>query len=232
MGSLLWAAIGYPPTAGLLLFKNHKASSTLPALVMANPRPVPDGAISLMGSVVEANAIMKHLGSDHARLYTESKATESSFKSFPSELSLIHLACHAFLNDRRPSYSRLALSPDMGEDGWLHAYEIEDLLIKTPLVVLSACETMGSAGQGEGLLGLSRAFFLSGARAVVATAWVVDDQATAFLMERFYGAVTTGQTPIQALQTAQISTLKQGQRPGLLLSHPFFWAGFLYLGNP
>jgi CHAT domain-containing protein len=45
---------------------------------------------------------------------------------------------------------------------------------------------LGKASGGEGFLGFSQAFFVSGARSLVLSLWKVDDTATALLMLRFY----------------------------------------------
>ncbi|MFH1999814.1 MAG: CHAT domain-containing protein, partial [Planctomycetota bacterium] len=226
-------SISYLPTAGLLIspapgprVDSEKAS----VVMMADPDPMPHGAKPLPGARTETEMALRCFRVDRARLFTGAEASEANLKGITSSPALLHLACHASLNDRRPAYSRLALAPGQGEDGWLHAFEIERLTMNARLVVLSACETMGSQGRGEGLLGLCRAFLQSGASSVLATAWMVDDQATAMLMGRFYLALASGKTPANALQSAQQYVIRKGSRPGMNLIHPFFWAGFMHTG--
>jgi CHAT domain-containing protein len=79
------------------------------------------------------------------------------------------------------------------------------------LVVLSACESArGEVVHGDGQLGIQTAFHLAGARNVVASLWKVDDQATADLMADFYRAMwCDGQTPADALRTAQLQQLRR-----------------------
>jgi CHAT domain-containing protein len=79
------------------------------------------------------------------------------------------------------------------------------------LAVLSACETgLGDASGGEGLLGLQRAFQVSGARTVVASLWKVDDRATQVLMQEFYRNLLTrkpGMGRLEALRQAQLTMI-------------------------
>jgi len=95
-----------------------------------------------------------------------------------------------------------------GDDGLLTAEEIVSLdLRSTDLVVLSACDTgLGKVAGGEGVMGLTRAFHLAGARNVVASLWRVDDRATAALMRVFYEKLwRENKPPIEALREAQLS---------------------------
>ena len=67
------------------------------------------------------------------------------------------------------SYLLLTKTEDETEnDGLLHAREIIDLNLDADLAVLSACETgNGRISPGEGVIGMSWAFFIAGVRSVV-----------------------------------------------------------------
>src|SRR5206468_3584304 len=73
------------------------------------------------------------------------------------------------------------------DDQILTAGELEFLdLSGLDLLTLSMCESaLGSTSQGEGLVGLTRAAHVAGARTVVASLWLVDDAVTRRLMTRF-----------------------------------------------
>jgi CHAT domain-containing protein len=78
---------------------------------------------------------------------------------------------------------------------------------------------------GEGVLGLTRAFQYAGARTVLASLWAVNDEATAFLMDRFYRGLRGGESKDRALRAAQLEMLR-GPR-----SHPALWAAFQLSGD-
>jgi CHAT domain-containing protein len=84
----------------------------------------------------------------------------------------------------------------------------------TELVVLSACDTgLGEIEQGQGVLGLQRAFQTAGAQALMASLWKVDDAATSLLMEDFYVNLWQKKLPkLEALRQAQLTVLKQPER--------------------
>jgi CHAT domain-containing protein len=132
------------------------------------------------------------------------------------------------------------------DDGILTAVEVAGLdLDKAELVVLSACETgLGSVAGGEGVLGLQRAFQLSGAKTTVTSLWKIPDQATMQLMQRFYENLWDKKlSKLDALREAQIWMLKEGRPRGLDVEDkspqkttssrlpPRYWAAFILSGD-
>lgn len=123
----------------------------------------------------------------------------------------------------------------------------------THLVVLSACETALGGADADGLemSGMSFYFLTNGAKAVIASLWLVNDASTSQLMQQFYQNLSTGQmTKTEALRQAQLAILKsnsQGnnsnrssvnyklgdgeQSISRNLSHPYYWAPFILIGN-
>ena len=110
------------------------------------------------------------------------------------------------------------------EDGILIADEIAQMnLIKTKLVVLSACETgLGEAKTSEGVFGLQRAFKLSGVETLIMSLWTVPDDATAELMTAFYQLWLSGKTKREAFDTSQKQVREK-------YKEPFHWAGFVMM---
>jgi CHAT domain-containing protein len=143
--------------------------------------------------------------------------------------------------------------PKEGEDdGILTALEVAALdLGDVESVVLSACETgLGLSAGGEGLLGLQRAFQVSGAHTVVASLWQVPDKATQVLMQRFYENLWRKKiSKLEALRLTQLWMLREGaKQPDLLRSGlkrlpdegqgpkddrlpPYYWAAFVLSGD-
>ncbi|MBN1890499.1 MAG: CHAT domain-containing protein, partial [Thermoflexales bacterium] len=153
-------------------------------------------------------------------LLAEQAATEAEFGQRACQAGLIHLATHAAFRADNPFFSWLQLAdarPTVAD-----MYRLR--LANHPLVTLSACETGLSGRRGGGLIGFSRALLATGAGAVVASLWKVDDASTSGLMARFYRWLAEGQTARAALRTAQLDTLQEWR-------HPLYWAGFVLVEN-
>jgi CHAT domain-containing protein len=100
--------------------------------------------------------------------------------------------------------------------------------LQADLAVLSACETArGRYGAGEGMIGLSWALFVAGVPSTVVSQWKVESGSTRDLMLQFHRGLQTGKAnKAEALRQASLSLLKQPAT-----SHPFYWAGFVLVGN-
>ena len=106
--------------------------------------------------------------------------------------------------DRTPATSPTASEANT-DDGYLTAKEAAQLQLRgTDLVVLSACDTASGVQQsGEGLFGLQRALSVAGARSTLLSLWKVDDDATAYFMERYYTLLKQGKGRMEALLAVQ-----------------------------
>lgn len=182
----------------------------------------------LMGTTVEAKQIGKMFGASRSLVLTGAAANEETFKSTAGRFDIIHIASHGLMDNDRPLYSYLLLSRDKQDDGLLEAREIVRLNLQADLVVLSACETArGRIGAGEGIVGLSWAFFAAGCRTMIVSQWEVSSASTTKEMLRFYKDLGNGNrnSKAEALRRAALQTLKNPR-----FSHPFYWAGFIMIG--
>ncbi|MBK6734499.1 MAG: CHAT domain-containing protein [bacterium] len=83
----------------------------------------------------------------------------------------------------------------------------------------------------EGVLGLTRAFRLAGARAVIASQWAVDDDATSEWMTALHRARVAGASGTgRAMQEASCEILRARRADGRG-THPFYWAAFTATGE-
>lgn len=180
----------------------------------------------------EVEYIASLIPKEQRRLYLGKDSTEKAFKQESlSKYKWIHLATHSLIDERTPGRSAvvLALDGNNAEDGFLRPTEIADLDLNCDLVVLSACETgRGQLLSGEGIIGLSRSFFIAGARSVVVSQWAVSDISTAQLMKDFYQQLVNKASKAAALREAKLRMLSGGSET----RHPYYWAPFVIIGAP
>jgi CHAT domain-containing protein len=185
----------------------------------------------------EVEVLKQLYGAPQSEVYTGAEAREDRFKVEAGKFRILHLATHGILDNASPMYSNVVLSPgDSGkEDGLLEAREIMQMDLKADLAVLSACETArGHISAGEGVIGLSWAFFVAGTSTTVVSQWKVASASTAGLMLAFHRALMTAHkdgddafSTARALQHAEIGLLRNPR-----YAHPFYWAGFIVVGDP
>ncbi len=171
------------------------------------------------------------------------------------DYNIVHLATHATLVSGKPEDSFIVF----GNGDPVTLREIETWsLPNVDLVVLSACETaLGEAlGDGTEILGLGYQIQRTGARAAIASLWQVNDGGTQQLMETFYQQLNRQRiSKAKALRQAQLSMIhgnleredggERGQfrfvapdpsengaeTVSTALSHPYYWAPFILIGN-
>jgi len=145
--------------------------------------------------------------------------------------STIHLATHVLTRPQsfatQPEQAFLAFSLDSsGSPGLLSSSEIGMLHVPGALIVMTGCSTAtGDARVGAGLLGLTRAWMMAGARAVVATNWPVPD-ADGDLIPAFYRYLRSNSTA-EALRRSQLEVIHSGTWQAA----PSYWAAFQVVGG-
>ena len=180
----------------------------------------------LPGAEAEVKSIVELFPQQQCTLLIGQKATEANVKQLAQSHNIVHLATHGIAYGSDPLASLVAFSPTEHENGLLTAREvIQSSSLPADLVVLSACQTGLGRITGEGMLGLSRAFLVAGARTVVVSQWSVSDSATMELMVAFYKNYLQSGNKAIALQKAMQSVRSQPE-----YSHPRYWAAFVVVG--
>jgi tetratricopeptide (TPR) repeat protein len=184
---------------------------------------------ALPHAAAEARAAAARFGRRSATLLVDHDATEARLRALPlADFSVLHLAAHGWLDPLSAERSGLVLEPGgEADDGVLALREIVALRLDADLVTLSACRSgLGELVSGEGMVGVTRGFLHAGARAVVASLWAVDDEATAAFMARFYRALGDRLPVADALARAR-SELRAEAR----FRHPYYWAPWIVVGR-
>jgi CHAT domain-containing protein/tetratricopeptide (TPR) repeat protein len=178
---------------------------------------------ALAAAGAEIAAIEKQFADSARTTYTQASAQPAVYReSSPARFDVIHFAAHATANAGDPLDSAVILTP--GKDSFkLYARDIAGIPISARLVTLSACRGAGARTySGEGLVGFSWAFLEAGARNVIAGLWEVDDQSTAVMMRELYAGIRRGDSPPDALRTAELQLIRSTGP----YRKPYYWAPF------
>ncbi|MEP7197341.1 MAG: CHAT domain-containing tetratricopeptide repeat protein [Saprospiraceae bacterium] len=158
-------------------------------------------------------------------------ATKKKFQDLASQYKILHLATHGYANQVSGEFSFLAfagIEKDL-DNRLLTVAELYNFSLRADLVVLSACETaIGEQQRGEGIISMARAFAYAGAKSIIASLWKVNDKSTMEIMDNFYKELKAGNSKSKALTISKRTYLMNNPGQG---SHPFFWAGFIPVGD-
>jgi CHAT domain-containing protein/Tfp pilus assembly protein PilF len=183
----------------------------------------------------EVTKVAKNFRSGGSKVFIGREASEKTFRALAPTYSTIHLATHGVIDNRQPLYSHLLLTKTDGDpenDGLLEAREIMNMNLRADLAILSACETAnGRISPGEGVMGMSWAFFVAGTRSMLVSQWKVNSDSTSRLMVDFYKNLMSNKdspnnSKASALRHAALTMMSDHR-----YRHPFYWAGFVVVGG-
>lgn len=196
-------------------------------------------------SDAELRTAERLIGPTQATVITDAAFTDRAVAERPdlNQYRIVHFATHGLVAAPRPECpARPALLTSFGgkeSDGLLSFREIYDLKLDADLVILSACNTAAGAderatreaglttGGGDPLDGLVRAFVGAGARTVVASHWPAPDDYRA--TERLISGLFTA-PPGTSVGQALLAT-QRALQDDPATSHPYYWAGFVLIGD-
>ena len=186
---------------------------------------------NLLASGYELNTIAKMF--NHSKNYQGLDASEKNLQDMNASGQLknyryLLFSTHGYLA-QHAALSALVLSrknnPE-GIDGYVTASEWPLYDLRSDLTVLSACYTgTGKTQAGESVMGLPYALFVAGNKNTLLTLWKVDDEATAYFMERFFSRLKSGISQHEALSQTKQEFVKE-----TAWKHPRFWAAFVLYG--
>jgi tetratricopeptide (TPR) repeat protein/CHAT domain-containing protein len=201
----------------------------------------------------ELCAVARELKATESDVYLGARASERTVKSLSSggllkTYAIVHFATHGLLAGETESLARSRAEPALlltppesaseADDGLLTASEIAQLELDADWVILSACNTAAGAGDGlgaEALSGLARAFFYSGARALLVSHWSVDSDGAVKLTTRAIAELQRNPAigRAEGMRRAMLALMTDTSRPAdwMPAAHPAVWAPFVVVGE-
>lgn len=195
------------------------------------PRMEPQVALArLAGSRREILSAAKWSGFASPELLTGAEANgERIGAALAKNPAIIHFAVHIVSPAGQPENAALALSLTKDDIPELLTPEIiATYRLPGSLVVLSGCASeQGKLLPGAGIIGLSRAWLLAGASAVIVSAWPTPDDSGGFFSSfyRHLQAIPSGPPAKRAAIALQQTQLEMQQQSGYR-SSPAFWAAY------
>ena len=177
----------------------------------------------LPGARMEAEMIGRLLGVEPL---LGKDATKQAVLERMHSVSLIHFAAHGYEERGEIALSPISACGTPHEvDYLLTMAEISQVRLTAKLVVLSCCHSASGQVRAEGVVGIARAFLASGARAVLAALWAVEDKATMQFMTHFYEHLVRGESASESLHQA-MKRMRENS-----FSDAEQWAPFMLIGD-
>jgi CHAT domain-containing protein/tetratricopeptide (TPR) repeat protein len=218
--------IVYSPSASVIKYCQNKRKGKRRTCLVLGDSLGTEGQPDLLYAREEAKIVAELF---NAESYLHAKATKGIVQQIAKDKDVIHFACHGAFDPNQPMKAGIELA-----DGRLTAEEIFNSELNADLVTLSACESgVNERKPGDELVGLTRALIYAGTPSVLVSLWTVDDYTTSFLMQRFYTYLASGEisTKVEALQKAQVDTMREIEEKDTRGWKPHYWAPFTLVGD-
>lgn len=158
----------------------------------------------------------------NTRVFKGNKATFKNLQSALNQEVILHISTHAVADQSGTPYLVLDKKIDLNR--------LQFVLTRTPLVILSACETgKGEAVTGEGMESLNKAFISKGVDGVIAARWNVSDAFIPQFMQQFYKVLSQVKNPAEALRQTQLYFIHNSNNKRF--QNPWLWASLNYTGK-
>jgi CHAT domain-containing protein len=171
---------------------------------------------SLPAVEMEVNNIAKLFPNAKRMLNSEFK--KDAFFKFGTKTNILHIASHAvFSSDPQETFI-------LAWDGRISLRDLKRFTDSSSdrldLLFFSSCDS--SKGSPFSVLGITGTSLSAGARAAIASQWKIEDRSMGELATGFYRGLLKGQSPAQALRSAQIKALNSNNPTLAKFSN---WAG-------
>jgi CHAT domain-containing protein len=180
------------------------------------------------GNEIESSAQSWSAGSGTVVLIRGAEARRDNFlRLLADRPSVIHLATHVLTppGSRDEAFIAFGLGSS-AEPELLPTSDVAMLRVPGALVVMTGCDTgTGETRAGTGLLGLTRAWQMAGASAVLATGWAVKDS-NGEIFSSFYRNLRDA-APAEALRRSQMEMI----RSNTWRAAPDYWASYQVTGG-
>jgi len=165
------------------------------------------------------------------QFYYYNTATKQNYINESNNFNIIHLATHGYAdnnNQQQPQLFFANTETDSNASSTLLAHEILKQSLNSDFIVLSACQTaIGYWQKGESVMSLARNFAYTGSPSLLTTLWQINDRSSNLLIQNFYNNLNNS-TKSKALQQAKHDYI---QNASAFRAHPYFWAGYILIGN-
>jgi CHAT domain-containing protein len=214
-------------TPGLELLESRPLARQQLKVLRAGLSQARQGFRALPAVEVELNQIQSQVSGE---VLLNQKFTQAAIQKAinATPYPIVHLATHGQFSSKAEETFILTWDDRINVNELSSLLETTDLRRSNPieLLVLSACET--AKGDNRASLGIAGVAVRAGARSTLATLWLVNDEATAQIMVRFYQELSqTTVTKAEALRRAQELILQDPK----YRQHPYYWAPYVLVGN-